>query len=74
LVDLGRALFEKSGFSFDELGDDGQLEVEEEYQICVRRSSETGFFCKRSDKTRFLDTVSDLHYAYLQQSDVFQKE
>jgi hypothetical protein len=38
LYDLGRALYEKGGFSFDELSDEGQLEVEEDYQICVRRS------------------------------------
>lgn len=38
LYDLGRALYEKGGFAFDELSDEGQLEVEEDYQICVRRS------------------------------------
>ena len=34
---LGRALYEKGGFSFEGLNDEGQLEVEEDYQICVRR-------------------------------------
>jgi len=38
LYELGRALYEKGGFRFDDLGDQGQLEVEEDYQICVRRS------------------------------------
>jgi DNA modification methylase len=38
LYDLGRALYEKGGFRFDELGDEGQLEAEEDYQVCVRRS------------------------------------
>jgi SAM-dependent methyltransferase len=38
LYELGRALYEKGGFSFGELGDEGQLEVEEDYQVCVRRS------------------------------------
>jgi hypothetical protein len=38
LYELGRALYEKGGFSFEELGDEGQLEVEEDYQVCVRRS------------------------------------
>lgn len=38
LYELGRALYEKGGFAFDELGDVGQLEVEEDYQTCVRRS------------------------------------
>ncbi len=38
LHEFGRVLYEKGGFSFDELGDEGQLEAEEDYQICVRRS------------------------------------
>jgi hypothetical protein len=39
LYDLGRALYEKGGgFPFDGLGDEGQLEIHEDYQICVRRS------------------------------------
>jgi hypothetical protein len=38
LYELGRALYEKGGFRFEELGDEGQLEVEEDYQVCVRRS------------------------------------
>jgi len=38
LYDLGRALYEKGGFRFDDLSGEGQLEVEEDYQICVRRS------------------------------------
>jgi hypothetical protein len=38
LYDFGRVLYEKGGFSFEELGDEVQLEVEEDYQICVRRS------------------------------------
>ena len=38
LYEIGRALYEKGGFSFDELSEEAQLEVEEDYQICVRRS------------------------------------
>ena len=38
LHDIGRALYEKGGFSFDALSEEDQLEVEEDYQICVRRS------------------------------------
>jgi len=38
LYEFGRVLYEKGGFNFEELGDEGQLEVEEDYQICVRRS------------------------------------
>lgn len=38
LYDLGRVLYEKGGFTFDEMSEEGQLEVEEDYQVCVRRS------------------------------------
>jgi len=38
LYDCGRALYEKGGFNFSELGDQAQLEAEEDYQMCVRRS------------------------------------
>ena len=36
--DLGRALYEKGGLQFSELNEEAQLQVEEDYQICVRRS------------------------------------
>ena len=38
LYDLGRILYEKGGLRFDGLGEELQLQVEEDYQICVRRS------------------------------------
>jgi 16S rRNA G966 N2-methylase RsmD len=38
LHDLGRALYEKGAFTFDDLSEEAQLEVEEDYQLCVRRS------------------------------------
>lgn len=38
LYEQGRALYEKGGFTFDGLGEEGQMEVEEDYQVCVRRS------------------------------------
>jgi hypothetical protein len=38
LYELGRALYEKGGFDFGALGDQGQVEVEDDYQVCVRRS------------------------------------
>lgn len=38
LYDIGRVLYEKGGFTFDELGEQARLEVDEDYQICVRRS------------------------------------
>jgi hypothetical protein len=34
----GRVLYAKGGFGFDGLSGEGQLEVEEDYQICLRRS------------------------------------
>ena len=37
LYEQGRALYEKGGFNFEELGEDGQMEVED-YQVCVSRS------------------------------------
>jgi hypothetical protein len=39
LYGQGRALYEKGGFTFDGLGEEARMEVEEDYQICVRRSS-----------------------------------
>ena len=38
LYEQGRALYEKGDFTFHELGEEAQMEVEEDYQICVRRS------------------------------------
>lgn len=35
---FGRALHEKDGFRFDEPSHEGQMEVEENCQICTRRS------------------------------------
>lgn len=38
LYDVGRALYEKSGISFDGLDEVALIELEEDYQVCVRRS------------------------------------
>jgi len=38
LYEIGRVLYEKGGFNFGDLDGEAQLEVEEDYQICVRRS------------------------------------
>lgn len=38
LYEHGRVLYEKGGFNFDALDEEAQLEVQEDYQICVRRS------------------------------------
>jgi hypothetical protein len=37
LYELGRILYEKGGLRFDGLGEELQLQVEEDYQICVKR-------------------------------------
>lgn len=41
LYDLGRILYEKGGLRFDGLGEELQLQVEEDYQICVKRGEQT---------------------------------
>jgi hypothetical protein len=38
LYEYGRVLYEKGGFNFEELSDEALMEIEEDYQICVRRS------------------------------------
>ena len=40
LYDYGRILYEKGGLRFDGLSDEGQMDVEEDYQVCVRRSEQ----------------------------------
>ena len=37
LYEQGRVLFEKGGLDLDQLSEEQQVEVEEDYQICVRR-------------------------------------
>jgi hypothetical protein len=39
LYDLGRILYEKGGLRFDGLGEELQLQVEEDYQLCVKRGA-----------------------------------
>jgi hypothetical protein len=39
LYDLGRILYERGGLRFDSLKEERQLQVEEDYQICVKRGS-----------------------------------
>ncbi len=38
LYALGRALYEKGGFTFESLDEESLMEVEEDYQLCARRS------------------------------------
>ncbi len=37
LYELGRALYEKGGLGFDSLGEERRMQVEEDYQLCVKR-------------------------------------
>ncbi|MFC1975482.1 DNA methyltransferase [Chloroflexota bacterium] len=39
LYELGRAIYEKGGFDFEALGEENYMELEEDYQLCVRRTS-----------------------------------
>jgi hypothetical protein len=38
LYALGRAIYERGGFDFAALGEEARVAVEEEYEVCVRRS------------------------------------
>ena len=38
LYTYGRAIYERGGFDFGTLSAEAQVEVEEDYQVCVRRS------------------------------------
>ena len=38
LYELGRVMYEKGGLNFDGLDEMAQIELEEDYQVCVRRS------------------------------------
>jgi 16S rRNA G966 N2-methylase RsmD len=38
LYELGRAIYERGGFDFAALGEEARVAVEEEYEVCVRRS------------------------------------
>ncbi|MCX6082070.1 MAG: hypothetical protein NTW32_21290, partial [Chloroflexi bacterium] len=50
LYDLGRTLYERGGLRFDSLGDDSQMQVEEDYQICVKRGSVAEAKTKKTKK------------------------
>ena len=39
LYELGRAIYEKGGFDFEVLEEESYMTLEEDYQLCVRRSS-----------------------------------
>jgi len=53
LYEIGRALYEKSGIRFDGLNEVAQIELEEDYQVCVRRSEVKPVAKKKSQQTLF---------------------
>ncbi len=42
LYEQGRALYEKGGLTLDNLTDEEQIEVEDDYRLCVKRGSDGG--------------------------------
>jgi len=53
LYEIGRALYEKSGIHFDGLDEVALIELEEDYQVCVRRSEVKPVAKKKSQPTLF---------------------
>ncbi len=50
LFELGRVMYEKGGLKFDDLNEETQLLVEEDYQICVGRSEKKAPKAKGKDQ------------------------
>jgi hypothetical protein len=50
LYDLGRILYERGGLRFDSLKEERQLQVEEDYQICIKRGSPAKGKSKKTKK------------------------
>ena len=59
LYEIGRVLYEKGGLRFDGLSEDDRLEVEEDYQVCVRRSEKGEATVSRAKKPQQL-TLDEL--------------
>lgn len=57
LFDLGRVMYEKGGLHFEELNEETQLLVEEDYQICVGRSEKKA--AKPKNKEQQLNLMDD---------------
>jgi hypothetical protein len=53
LYDIGRVLYEKSGIKFDGLDEVALVELEEDYQVCVRRSEVKPVTKKKSQQSMF---------------------
>jgi hypothetical protein len=50
LYDLGRILYDRGGLRFDSLKEERQMQVEEDYQICVKRGSPSESKSKKNKK------------------------
>jgi hypothetical protein len=50
LYDLGSILYERGGLRFDSLKEERQLQVEEDYQICIKRGSPAKGKSKKTKK------------------------
>jgi len=55
LYDIGRVLYEKSGIKFDGMDEVAQVELEEDYQVCARRSEAKPATRKKSQPVLFDD-------------------
>jgi len=53
LYEIGRVLYEKSGIKFDGLDEVALVELEEDYQVCVRRSEVKPVTKKKSQQSMF---------------------
>ena len=59
LYEYGRVLYEKGGLRFDALNESGQLEVEEDYQVCVRRREVKPESKKKKSQPTLFDEVDE---------------
>ncbi len=50
LYEIGRVLYERGGLRFDSLSEERQLQVEEDYQLCVKRGAQDESKPKKSKK------------------------
>ena len=50
LYEIGRVLYERGGLRFDSLSEERQLQVEEDYQLCVKRGAQDDSKPKRNKK------------------------
>lgn len=55
LYEIGRAMYEKSGMKFDGLDEVALLELEEDYQVCVRRSEVKPAAKKKAQQVEMLE-------------------